>query len=422
MGTRNRSRSAPFLLILGALAIGLLLAACSDEGDAGLREVLIDYNHDEFAGSFLGNFPHEVRVRPGMTLRFKQAWTGEPHSITGGRIVDEVMSQIVPLLEKYQGTPFSEVPEDDFVKVDELGEQLPPYMLAEDAAEGVNQNVAQPCYRRAGGPPDDPAEPCPDEDQEQPAFDGDFDFYNSGFIGYDGPQGNEFEMEIAEDTAPGTYYFYCNVHGFMQYSKVVVVDQDEDIPSQAEVARLAREEIERWAQPLVDSYERAQEAETAVTLTDPFIGEQVTFEKPLAGFAAEDPWVHGFGSEFVPKDMTVKAGEKVTWSFVGGHTVSFEVPPYFSQMEIEEDGTVVFNPDALRPVNSPEPPAPPEGGGDGPPPPPPVVDAGEWNGDDFTSSGVMFEGTWSVTFTEPGTYKYACLIHPRMVGTVTVET
>ncbi|MBW3560922.1 MAG: hypothetical protein KY437_00325 [Actinobacteria bacterium] len=439
----DRRRSAPLLFVLAAFAIGLLLAACSGDEESGLREVLVDYNHDEFAGSFLGNFPHEVRVKPGMTLRFKQAWTGEPHSITGGRIVDEVMSQIVPMLEKYQGTPFSEIPEDDFMMVDELGGQLPPYMLSDEVTDNaVNQNVAQPCFRREGGPPDAANEPCPDEEQEQPAFDGRFDFYNSGFIGYEGPEGNEFEMQLAEDIAPGTYYFYCNVHGFMQHSKVVVVNEDEEIPSQAEVAKKAREEIERWAQPLVASYEQAQQADDQLTLTDPFMGEEVTFEKPFAGFATEDPWIHGFGSEFVPRDMTVKAGENVTWSFIGGHTVSFQVPAYFSQMEIEDDGTVIFNPDALLPVNSPSPPEPPEPPGEegvegpegqdgqdgeegGPPPPrppPPAFDAGEWDGEEFISSGMMWEGTWGLAFTEPGTYKYACLIHPRMVGTVTVET
>lgn len=122
------------------------------------------------------------------------------------------------------------------------------------------------------------------------------------------------------------------------------------------------------------------------------------------------------------------------------------MPAYFSQMEVEDDGTVIFNPDALLPVNSPSPPghgSPGEAGGEGegtgpegedgggdaeggegggPPPPPPEIDAGEWDGKEFTSSGVLWEGTWSITFTEPGTYNYACLIHPRMVGTVTVET
>jgi len=31
------------------------------------------------------------------------------------------------------------------------------------------------------------------------------------------------------------------------------------------------------------------------------------------------------------------------------------------------------------------------------------------------------EVTYSVTFTKAGTYKYACLVHPQMVGEVDVQ-
>jgi plastocyanin len=49
------------------------------------------------------------------------------------------------------------------------------------------------------------------------------------------------------------------------------------------------------------------------------------------------------------------------------------------------------------------------------------VDAGRWDGSGFLSSGVQPGGTYTVTFTRPGTYPYACLIHPRMVGEVVVR-
>ena len=29
--------------------------------------------------------------------------------------------------------------------------------------------------------------------------------------------------------------------------------------------------------------------------------------------------------------------------------------------------------------------------------------------------------TWSVRFTQPGTYMYTCQIHPQMTGTITVQ-
>ncbi len=42
------------------------------------------------------------------------------------------------------------------------------------------------------------------------------------------------------------------------------------------------------------------------------------------------------------------------------------------------------------------------------------------NGTGFFSSGIAFGGDFLLTFTEPGSYEYVCLIHPDMEGTVTV--
>lgn len=45
-----------------------------------------------------------------------------------------------------------------------------------------------------------------------------------------------------------------------------------------------------------------------------------------------------------------------------------------------------------------------------------------YNGVGYANSGLSFKGTWSLTFTKPGTYKYYCLIHyPLMVGAVVVH-
>lgn len=439
----------------------LLVSACSTLlGGRGtgpqVREVLVDYDHDEFATSLIGYFPRSVTVRPGDTVRFKQHWTGEPHSVTMGRLVDDVLTKVAPEFDRYEGTPMSDIPPEVIERVEAAMVDLPPYMLADDSQAGVNQNVAQPCYLPDGGPPEDTATPCADDDQVQPAFTGRHSFYNSGFIPYEGPKGNVFEVPIAADAAPGTYYYYCNVHGAFQNGAITIVPGDQDIPSQADVARQARAEIEAWAEPLREAYELGKSVDEA---TFDAYGPPETVRKPFAGFAANDMWVHGMISEFIPRDMRVNVGDEVTWSFVGNHTVSFQVPPYFSQMHVEDDGTVVFNPQAVLPVGGPgfpnesaepdgdgspaEGEAPPgegedasaEGEGpsaegedasadpDGAPesPPPPAVDAGRWDGQTFLSSGVFWEGTYSVTFTQPGSYRYACLIHPRMIGTVVVE-
>jgi plastocyanin len=55
-----------------------------------------------------------------------------------------------------------------------------------------------------------------------------------------------------------------------------------------------------------------------------------------------------------------------------------------------------------------------------------VVDAGEWDGEGELSSGIIFSFgqpayQYKVTFMTAGTYNYLCLIHPGMLGSVTVE-
>jgi plastocyanin len=39
----------------------------------------------------------------------------------------------------------------------------------------------------------------------------------------------------------------------------------------------------------------------------------------------------------------------------------------------------------------------------------------------FRSAALDENDTFKFTFAKPGTYKYVCSIHPRMVGTITVK-
>ena len=55
-----------------------------------------------------------------------------------------------------------------------------------------------------------------------------------------------------------------------------------------------------------------------------------------------------------------------------------------------------------------------------------LIDAGEWDGQGELSSGIILAFgdpayQYKVTFTKAGTYDYVCLIHPGMLGSVTVE-
>ncbi|MFD6267820.1 cupredoxin domain-containing protein [Nocardia asteroides] len=76
------------------------------------------------------------------------------------------------------------------------------------------------------------------------------------------------------------------------------------------------------------------------------------------------------GMKYAPADATVKVGETVTWKF------SDKAPH-----NVQGIG------DKAMGINS------------------PIIDKGEW----------------SYTFTQPGTYRYLCSLHPDMRGTITVQ-
>lgn len=421
-------------LVLTAL---VSLPACGGGDEAGSgggesRTVLVDYNHDEMAGSFLAYYPRSVSVHPGDTVTFKQAWTGEPHSVTLGKLTDGLMREVLPIIEKYPQVESAEqlkavdpAAYEVYDRVCLAGGTIEPSeeslcpALPDmfDFSKGyyAAQNGAQPCYLDEGAPPTDKDKPCPKRDQ--PEFTGKQSYYNSGYIHYEGEESNTFKLPLADDIEPGDYQYYCNLHGPGMSGVISVEPKTEDIPSQNAVDRQARTEITKDAAPLLKAFAEAKAGKAEIS-GKPFKGN-------LAGYGVENEEAEAFISEFIPNPIKAKVGEKVTW-YISGHTVSFQVPRYFPQLTVAENGKVTVNPRAVNPVNSPEaePPGGGEGGDGGPPGggEPVKVDAGEWDGRTFVSSGVPDGDTlWSLTFTKPGNYKYACLIHPRMVGEVDVS-
>ncbi|MEX0835966.1 MAG: hypothetical protein WD010_07735 [Nitriliruptor sp.] len=93
------------LVLAGA---GLLIASCS-EGSEPVATVLVDDEHDEFATQFILFLPDEVRAHPGDTISFEQHWTGEPHTVTFGTAVTEVLEITRPLIAEYGDRPDHEV-------------------------------------------------------------------------------------------------------------------------------------------------------------------------------------------------------------------------------------------------------------------------------------------------------------------------
>jgi plastocyanin len=120
----------------------------------------------------------------------------------------------------------------------------------------------------------------------------------------------------------------------------------------------------------------------------------------------------------VPDRITTEVGEPVVWRMFGPHSISFDVPEYFPIVEFQDDGTVRSNEALFPPAGgAPEPPE------DHDPTEPLVIDGGTYDGSGFWSSGVLWNEQYveyTLRFSEPGTYPFACLIHPPMVGTVHV--
>jgi len=106
--------------------------------------------------------------------------------------------------------------------------------------------------------------------------------------------------------------------------------------------------------------------------------------------------------DYFPRSITVNAGDAITWTWntTLAHTVSFlsgAKPPDI--VVPQPDKTLLFNPLITNP----------QGGA-------------TYAGTGMASSGFVEEQgkTYTLRFTKPGRYVYACLIHPGMVGTVVV--
>jgi plastocyanin len=457
---------------LGSVLIALAFVAggCSLGGGGGdERTILVDYSHDEFASSLFQNFPGDIEATPGMTLVFKQTWTGEPHTVTGGTRVNEMMSKGKPWIDfftSFEGLmgagvelPDPENPKgsasDLFEAIDRaapkhkklvdqlyssydtlLKEGIPlvdrkdpgdatfkslvktvdkhsndffeniglPWAFGEN---GPTQNAGQPCYLTKGLPPKKENKACAKRDQRQPEFDGKASYYNSGTIQYEGPQGNTYRVKLADDIKPGNYFFYCAVHGVEQSTEVQVSPPGTSVPSQEDVNRRARVEIAEYTKPMLKVFRGAQDGKIDV--------DGKTLEGPFAGVNVP---VHSTLNEMIPKTFKTKVGEKVTWKIMGSdHSISFDVPRYFPIIRFAKNGHVSLNPKLDKPAGGS--PKIPDQEGEGIQ----TVDGGTYDGSGFFSSGLFGAepyAEYSLRFSKPGTYKYACLLHPPMVGTVTV--
>ena len=412
-------------LLAALVALAALSTSCLG-GSSNVRTVLVDYKHDEYASSFYLFFPKNIDAHPGDTVTFHQSWSGEPHSVTMGTEADALGVAMKPYFKIFDKEGYEGLPQEPPKDIMKFEKELPP-MVNDDGK--VNQAGAQPCFLKSSLPNAKKGIPCTKAQQRQPAFDGTYRFYNSGFIPYEGENGDTYTMKIAPDAKPGTHFFYCNYHYEFMSGFLHIKPKTEKIASPSDVAKEAQKEIDKNAKPLLSAFRHAEGGTYALTKDEVqkvskfgmarTVNGKHYFKGRFAGLGA-DGVDNALINEFLPKNITVKAGKKITWAVIGSHTISFNVPKYFPIYTVAKSGKVIFNPKIIPPAGG----APDisklgEEHQDGPP----VINASTWNGKGFWSSGYIESDDFAVynlRISKPGTYKFACLIHPPMVGTLKV--
>lgn len=382
--------------LLAVLSIVTLLAAgCGDEAEpeasptaaAGPQTLPIQVGgvNDDRTVNFDAFFPKTLTARPGDTIRFQQEFTGEPHTVTFGTVVDAGIEAV-----EAQTAPGPEPPEMLKV-VDIFG---PPPLFAP-----LNQAAGQPCFLDSGDPPK--VDPCPE--REQPELNGQQSWHNSGYI-----EGNSnYDVTLADDIEPGTYSFVCVVHRAPMSGKLTVVGEDASRPDAAAVTEARDEE-------LAAAVEAFQPALDQISSASP--------DQALAGVVSED-YPNASGLIFAPKEISIPTGGTVSWNVLSFHTITINPPAdAFGIFVKQPDGTIELNETFGTPAKTRAAPVlfPPT-----PDLQPVTFDAGSYDGTGFFNSGLVSSFppailTYKLTFTEAGTYELRCLLHPDMRGSVTV--
>lgn len=107
-----------------------------------------------------------------------------------------------------------------------------------------------------------------------------------------------------------------------------------------------------------------------------------------------------YANGFYPREITVRVGDTVTWQFEGFHNVAFLGGATSPQFAIREGDKSYGNPQVFFPAG-----------------------ANTYDGTGFHNSGTPQDDkpfSYSLTFTKPGRYEYACTIHAGMAAVVNV--
>jgi len=244
-------------------------------------------------------------------------------------------------------------------------------------------------------------------------------YVNSGFL----EKGQEFSINFGRQ---GRFDYVCILHEPMVGVVEVVAPGSSGINTQ--------EEIDEYNVSHTNTVHAPQIAEMLAT-------RSAVQASPSAGgttiyaVRAGTEWRYGHAEllQFLPETVTIQQGDTVLWfndDPAAPHTVTFtpdgQQPPDFIVPTLP-DGTVLTGP-------------PPDAPAGGPPPDPsmqprlvlgPAVvqirPSPTFDGRSLYNSGFIGDlsptgqATWALTFDTTGSFRYTCVVHPGMEGTVVVN-
>lgn len=388
-----------------ALCVALGAAACSSgsSSTAGAkRTIQVDAKTSGFVAVVNDFFPLNLEARPGDTIHFVAPHISEPHTITLGTLVNAAVQKLQQL-----GPNATVAQQLTTTELQQLPDVLP-HRVSKKGAPSVNHSAAEPCFLDSGTPPTSEtggAPACPK--RKQPDFDQSKSFYNSGALIHDG---DSFTMRLSPKLRPGSYGVIDLIHPTVMRGTITVGPPGAKPPSpaaQQQAAGQQKDEVSNSLQPTVQLLRGKTGTTIGAGLSDPTINDAHV-------------------AEFGPASTSVPVGGTLTWSFTGTNTVSFNAPAGAQGLlRRASNGTVELNLAAWEAKGMTVPPdvltyPPPDNA------PPVTIDGGKWDGTGFLSTGTLnavSPGAVSVTltFTKPGTYHYACLVHTGMAGTVVVR-
>lgn len=269
-----------------------------------------------------------------------------------------------------------------------------------------------------------------------------------------GGQGNtSWVTTIDADVRPGPYYIMSDVDGPTMLGRIDVVPFDQPVQSAEDLAAMGARQYEADLDWLAGhdriDYPAEMSNPDATKTWKVSAGTGGRTMPATADQTGQSPDTKSWLSinEFAPAEMVIIAGDTVTWTNNGPGSVPHTVTGFATSADTVPADLSPFQPGCLTSEGGTT--LPPEGSF-----PPdiwntcggmevnrltaasqPSAASGELYVDGPRTSGILlnqeylnsaigagapFASSYSVTFENPGTYSYACAIHPGMTGTVVV--